>query len=102
MPCILLCPHVFLFSGLSAETQLLHDGPVSLDVHFLKIVQKLTALADQAKKATTGYHVFLVLLHMLGKVSDTVSGEPVSLLDFPYFAKISCFFSGCKYSAMMQ
>ena len=72
MPCILLCPRFFLSFCLSAETQLLDDSPVSLDVHFLKIVQKLTALADQAKKAAARYHVFLVLLHMLGKVSDTV------------------------------
>ncbi|MBO5877645.1 MAG: hypothetical protein J6Q37_08435, partial [Bacteroidales bacterium] len=26
--------------------------------------------------------------------------EPVSVLDFPYFAKISCFFSGIRYSAI--
>ena len=38
-------------------------------------------------------HPFIVIL---------LSGEPVSLLDFPYFAKISCFFSGCKYSAIVQ
>ena len=67
-----LCPRFFLCLCLSAETQLLHDSPVSLDVYLLKIVQKLTALADQAEKGTAGYHVFLVLLHMLGKVSDTV------------------------------
>jgi hypothetical protein len=57
---------------LSAETKLLHDSPVSLDVNFLKIVQKLAALADQAKKAAACNHVFLVLLHVLCKVSDTV------------------------------
>ena len=26
----------------------------------------------------------------------------MSLLDFPYFAKISCFFSACKYSAICK
>ena len=72
MPCMHLCPRFFLSFCLSAETQLLHDSPVSLDVHFLKVVQKLTALADQAKKAAARYHVFLVVLHMLRKVSDTV------------------------------
>ena len=82
MPCILLCPRFFLSFCLSAETQLLDDSSVSLDVNLLKVVQELTTLRDQAKKG--------------------LSGEPVSLLDFPYFAKISCFFSGCKYSAMMQ
>ena len=72
MPCILLCPRIFLFSGLSAETQLLHDSPVSLDVDSLEVVQQLTTLTDQAEKAATRYHVFLVLLHVLCKVSDTV------------------------------
>ena len=72
MPCILLCPRFFLSCKLSAETQLLDDSPVSLNVNLLKVVQKLTALRDQAKKAAARYHVFLVLLHMLCKVSDTV------------------------------
>jgi hypothetical protein len=72
LPCIDLCPRFFLSFCLSAETQLLDDSPVSLDVHLLKIVQKLTALTDQAEKGTTGDHVLLVLLHVLGKVSDTV------------------------------
>jgi hypothetical protein len=72
LPCIDLCPRIFLFSNLSAETQLLDKCPVSLDVHLLKVVQKLTALTDQAEKGTTGSHVLLVLLHVLGKVSDTV------------------------------
>ena len=57
---------------LSAETKLLDDSPVSLDVNVLKIVQKLAALADQAKKRATCYNVLLVLLHVLCKVSDTV------------------------------
>ncbi len=99
MPCMNLCPRFFLSFCLSAETQLLDDSSVSLDVNLLKVVQELTTLRDQAKKAAARYHVFLVLLHVLCK---GLSGEPVSLLDFPYFAKISCFFSGCKYSAMMQ
>jgi len=72
MPCMILCPRFFLSLRLSAEPQLLHDSPVSLDVHVLKVVQKLTALADQAKKAAARYNVLFVLLHMLGKVSDTV------------------------------
>ena len=57
---------------LSAETQLLDDSPVSLDVDLLKVVQKLTALADQAKKRAACYNVLFVILHMLCKVSDTV------------------------------
>ena len=72
MPGIIPIPRVFLSFCLSAETQLLDDSPVSLDVNLLKVVQKLTALADQAKKAAARYHVFLVLLHVLSEVSDTV------------------------------
>ena len=72
LPCIDPIPRVFLSSNLSAETQLLDKRPVSLDVHLLKVVQKLTALTDQAEKGTTGGYVLLVLLHVLGKVSDTV------------------------------
>ena len=72
MPCILLCPRFFLSFCLSAETQLLDDSPVSLDVDSLEVVQQLTTLTDQAEKAATRYHVFLVLLHVLCKVSDTV------------------------------
>ena len=71
MPCMNPNPR-FPILCLSAETQLLDDSPVSLDVNFLKVVQELAALADQAKKAAACYHVFLVLLHMLSKVSDTV------------------------------
>ena len=72
LPCMNPIPRVFLFSNLSAETQLLDKCPVSLDVHLLKVVQKLTALTDQAEKGTTGGYVLLVLLLVLGKVSDTV------------------------------
>ena len=72
MPCMNLCPRFFLSFCLSAETQLLDDSPVSLDVDLLKVAQKLTTLADQAEKTATRDHVLLVLLHMLGKVSDTV------------------------------
>ena len=72
MPCILLCPRFFLSFCLSAETQLLNDSPVSPDVDSLEVVQQLTTLTDQAEKAATRYHVFLVLLHVLCKVSDTV------------------------------
>ena len=76
---------------LSAESELLHDISVSLDVLLLEVVKEAASLADQLKKRKTGSIVLLVVL-----------GEPVSVLDFPYFAKISCFFSACKYSAILQ
>ena len=82
---------------LSAESELLHDISVSLDVLLLEVVKEAASLADQLKKRKTGSIVLLVVLEVLGKI-----GEPVSVLDFPYFAKISCFFSACKYSAILQ
>ena len=57
---------------LSTETKLLDDIPVSLDINPLEIIQNLTTLTYKAKKATTCNHVFLIILHVLGKVSDTV------------------------------
>ena len=51
MPCMNLCPRFFLSLNLSTETQLLDKCPVSLDVNLLKVVQELTTLRDQAKKA---------------------------------------------------
>ena len=57
---------------LSTKTKLLDDIPVPLDVNFLEVIQNLTALTDEAEKGTTGNHVLLVLLHVLGKMSDTV------------------------------
>ena len=62
----------FFLSRLSTETELLDDLTVSLNVHGLEIIQDLAALTDEAEKGTTGDHVLLVLLHVLGKVSDTV------------------------------
>ena len=64
-------PLVFL-CRLSTETELLDNASVSLDVDLLEIVQDLTSLTDEAEKGTTRDNVLLVLLHMLGKVSDTV------------------------------
>ncbi len=57
---------------LSTETELLDDMAVSLNVHLLEVVQDLAALTDEAEKGTTRDNVLLVLLHVLGKVSDTV------------------------------
>ena len=57
---------------LSTETELLDNASVSLDVDLLEVVQDLTSLTDETEKGATRNDVFLVLLHMLGKVSDTV------------------------------
>ena len=64
-------PCAFL-SGLSTETKLLDNAAVSLYVYLLEIIQELTTLTDEAEKTAARYDVFLVLLHVLGKMSDTV------------------------------
>ena len=60
------------YRKLSAETKLLDDSSVSLDVDSLEVIQKLTSFTHEAKERTTCDNVLLVLLHMLCKVSDTV------------------------------
>ena len=57
---------------LSAESELLHDISVSLDVLLLEVVKEAASLADQLKKRKTGSIVLLVVLEVLGKMSDTV------------------------------
>ena len=63
---------LFVSYRLSTETKLLDDASVSLDVNFLEVVQQLTPFTYETEKSTTGNHVFLVLLHMLCEVIDTV------------------------------
>lgn len=57
---------------LSTETKLLDDASVSLDVGPLKVVEELTSLTYETKEGTTCCNVFLVPLHVLGKMIDTV------------------------------
>ena len=45
---------------------------VSLDVCLLEIIQNLTSFTYKTEKAAACNNVFLVLLHVLCKVSDTV------------------------------
>ena len=59
-------------SGLSSESQLFDDAPVSFDVNLLEVIQELTSLTYEAKEGAAGNHVLLVLLHMLRQVRDTV------------------------------
>ena len=57
---------------LSAETKLLDDISVSLDVNLLEVVKDTTPLTDELQEGTTGCEVLLVVFPMLGEVSDTV------------------------------
>ena len=65
-------PSLVVFLWLSTEAELLYDCSVSLDVDFLEIIQNLTTLTYKAEKRTACNHILLVLLHVLGKMSDTV------------------------------
>ena len=67
----MIAPH-YVFSYLSTETEFLDDISVSLDIDFLEIIKNTTSLTDQFQKRKTCYMVFLVILQVLGKVSDTV------------------------------
>ena len=66
---------MIFFPWLSTETEFLDDISVSLDIDFLEVVKNTTSLADQLQKRKTCYMVFLVVLQMLGKVSDTVGKQ---------------------------
>ena len=57
---------------LSTEPELLDKTSVSLDVRLLEIVQNLTSFTYETEKGTACDNVFLVLLHMLCEVIDTV------------------------------
>ena len=57
---------------LSTETKLLDDVSVSLDVSSLEVIEELTSLTFEAKVGSSCCNVFLVLLHVLGKMIDTV------------------------------
>ena len=66
---------MIFFPWLSTETEFLDDISVSLDIDFLEVVKNTTSLTDQLQKRKTCYMVFLVVLQMLGKVSDTVGKQ---------------------------
>jgi len=57
---------------LSTETELLDDVTVSLDVNLLEVIQNLATFTYEAEQTATCSNVLLVLLYVLGKVSDTV------------------------------
>lgn len=96
-------PSFFRRLRLLAEVERLHDRAVALDVDLLEILEQLAALAHQTQQRPLRPEVVLVALEVFSKVADTVRkqrdlalGEPVSVLDLPYWPKISCFFSAVK------
>lgn len=90
---------IFLPPGLFTEIERLDDCSVALDIDLFQILQQLAALADQTQQRTLCTEVVFVATKVFRKVVDTeensaiwLSGEPVSVLDFPYLPKSSCFF----------
>lgn len=62
----------FVLPLLSAETELLDNCPVSLDVFALEIIKSRTTFAYELEKCAACAVVLLVCLEVLCKVSDTV------------------------------
>ena len=93
---------IFLPPGLFTEIERLDDCSVALDIDLFQILQQLAALADQTQQRTLCTEVVFVatkVLRWLIRNENSaiwLSGEPVSVLDFPYLPKSSCFFSADK------
>ena len=94
---------IFLPPGLFTEIERLDDCSVALDIDLFQILQQLAALADQTQQRALRTEVVTVALHVLVRwlirnenSAIWLSGEPVSVLDFPYLPKSSCFFSADK------
>lgn len=61
------------------------SGAVTVDVNALEVIKHTTTVADHQQQTTTGVVIVLVLLEVLGQISDALgeqsnptSGEPVS------------------------
>lgn len=67
-PTFILLPAILL-----AETQCLYNGTVTVDVTVVEIVEQSAALAYELRQRTSRNIVFVVLLHVLGQVLDTIS-----------------------------
>ena len=68
-------PFEVSFRMLLAKVEGLHDLTVSLDIFRLEVVEKLTTLTYETKKSTLGVVVLLVVLEVLGQMSDTVGKQ---------------------------
>jgi hypothetical protein len=60
---------------LLADTQFLDQGPVSLDILFLQIVEQSTSLADQLQQAAAGVVIFAVSLEMVSQMIDSFAQD---------------------------
>ena len=57
---------------LSAQTQTLDQGAVAVDVNALEVVKHTTTVTDHQQQTTTGMVIVLVLLEVLGQISDAL------------------------------
>ena len=60
---------------LSAQTQTLDQGAVTVDVNALEVIKHTTTVADHQQQTTTGVVIVLVLLEVLGQVGDTLGQQ---------------------------
>ena len=60
---------------LSAQTQTLDEGTVTVDVNALEVIKHTTTVADHQQQTTTGVVIVLVLLEVLGQVGDTLAQQ---------------------------
>jgi hypothetical protein len=66
-------PHALCADGvLSAQPQIVDDGPISLDVVIFYIVEQPTPASDQHQQPATRMVVLGVNLQMLGEILDAV------------------------------
>ena len=95
----------FLPRGLSAEVERLDDGAVALDVDLTEHLKsnKHDFGTQRALLRLVGPKSCLLLLRcsvrwLIRYENNAIwlSGEPVSVLDLPYWPKSSCFFSAVK------
>ena len=60
---------------LSTETETLNQGTVTVDVDALEVIKHTTTVADHQQQTTTGVVIVLVLLEVLGQISDTLAQQ---------------------------
>lgn len=60
---------------LLSQAELLNDCSVTLDILLLQVSEHAAALADHLEQAATGMVVVLVLLQMLGELSDALGQD---------------------------
>lgn len=62
-------------SRLLAETEGLDDGAVAVDVNLVQIIEQGATLTNELCQRTGGHKVLVMLLHVLGKVCDTIGKQ---------------------------